>query len=211
MRLERGLRGIRVSPSLCISVVSGKTKQILIVIFPVLSRSHLTNSDTHHSSSSDSPAANAEALKEQGNAKFEARAFKDAIKLYSKAIAINPDNATYYSNRAAAWMMLGALDEAITDSNKAILIDPTHLRSYLRLSKAFCDKGDFAAAEQRLSAIAVQHPDHEISQELVKVTQLRIARESAETAYSEGRFEEAHNLFQVSTNFAFTKIANFFS
>ena len=164
----------------------------------------MTNSDTHHSSNSDSPSANAEALKEQGNAKFEARAFKDAIKLYSKAIASNSNVANYFSNRAAAWMMLGALDEAIADCNKAVLIDPLHLRSHLRLAKALCEKGDFATAEQKLTAAAVHQPDQELNQELVKVTQLRIARDAADLAYSEGRFEEAQNLFQVNAKQVFS-------
>jgi tetratricopeptide (TPR) repeat protein len=168
-------------------------------MFLQINRSHLTNSDTHHStSSSDSLQANAEALKEQGNAKFEARAFKDAIKLYSKAIAINPGNATYYSNRAAAWLMLGAQDEAISDCSKAILIDPAHLRSHLRLAKALCDKGDFAAAEEKLCAALQHHAEHEeLRQEHARVAHLRAALTAAGQAYEDGRFEEALALYQV--------------
>ena len=95
-------------------------------------------------------------------------------------------------------MMLGAHDEAIADCNKAVAIDPTHLRSHLRLAKAFCDQGDFATAEQKLCAATAHHPEHEeLHHELRKMTQLRAARDAAEAAYGEGRFEEAHGLFQV--------------
>jgi hypothetical protein len=38
----------------------------------------------------------------QGNQKFEAGLYYDAVTLYSKAIALIPDSALYYSNRSAA-------------------------------------------------------------------------------------------------------------
>ena len=43
--------------------------------------------------------ANAEALKDQGNAKFQAHAYREAIQLYSKAISAAPGVASYYGNR----------------------------------------------------------------------------------------------------------------
>ena len=46
-----------------------------------------------------STRATAEALKEQGNTLFEQRQYSDAVKLYSKAIALQPGIATYYTNR----------------------------------------------------------------------------------------------------------------
>jgi DnaJ homolog subfamily C member 7 len=52
-----------------------------------------------HGTSAGSTQATAEALKEQGNALFEQRQYSDAVKLYSKAIALQPGIATYYTNR----------------------------------------------------------------------------------------------------------------
>ena len=46
-----------------------------------------------------STRSTAEALKEQGNTLFEQRQYSDAVKLYSKAIALQPGIATYYTNR----------------------------------------------------------------------------------------------------------------
>jgi len=94
--------------------------------------------------------------------------------------------------------MLGAQDEAIADCSKAILIDPAHLRSHLRLAKALCDKGDFAAAEEGLCLALQQHAEHEeLRQEHARVAHLRAALAAAGQAYEEGRYDEALALFQA--------------
>ena len=83
-----------------------------------------------------SSRATAEALKEQGNSMFEQRKYRDAITLYSKAISLAPGITTYYTNRAAAWIRCGAYSEAEADCRRALRIDPTMAKAYLRLSKA---------------------------------------------------------------------------
>ena len=50
--------------------------------------------------------ANAEALKDQGNAKFQAHAYREAIQLYSKAISAAPGVASYYGNRGGGAIRL---------------------------------------------------------------------------------------------------------
>jgi DnaJ family protein C protein 7 len=60
--------------------------------------SHLTASDSHHTRASggaQSAKQDAEALKLQGNARFEARSFQEAIKLYSKAITLDPTQVNF--------------------------------------------------------------------------------------------------------------------
>ena len=56
--------------------------------------SHLTASDSHHTrggqGGAETSRQEAEAIKAQGNARFEARSFQEAIKLYSKAITLDP-------------------------------------------------------------------------------------------------------------------------
>ena len=114
-------------------------------------------------------ARNAEALKEQGNAKFQARAFKEAIQLYSKAVSVaeqslgltHPSVAAYYGNRAAAWLHVGALKECVEDCRKALAIDQTHKKAHLRLVKALCLSSDVAGAVCA-ARIATKHvPDDE--------------------------------------------------
>ena len=58
------------------------------------------------SSSSDGNKAQAEELKQQGNEEFKKNNFTRAIELYSKAIHLKPDEASYYSNRAACYQKI---------------------------------------------------------------------------------------------------------
>ena len=39
----------------------------------------------------------------------------EAIRLYSQAINLAPDNGAYYGNRAACWMMLSKFDRCVAD------------------------------------------------------------------------------------------------
>jgi DnaJ family protein C protein 7 len=129
---------------------------------------HLTSSDSHVRSTmprggasgastgggneKGGARATAEALKQQGNALFEARKYKEAISLYSKAIALAPGIATYYTNRASAWMRVGAFAEAEADARKAVAIDPCFGKAYLRLAKALVEQGKLGAAEEALAS-----------------------------------------------------------
>mmetsp|Transcript_6797 Transcript_6797/g.17388 ORF Transcript_6797/g.17388 Transcript_6797/m.17388 type:complete len:587 (-) Transcript_6797:22-1782(-) len=152
--------------------------------------SHLVNSDTHHSQQGTQaqPAAasnrdTAEALKQQGNQKFEIGAFREAIKLYSKAIALEPSVGAFYSNRAAAWLRVGAVDECITDSRRAIGLSPDHVKSHVRLCKALCAKGDVAAACRHIAEAAARMPDsEEVQRESARHVALQAAAEEGREA-----------------------------
>ncbi|KHN26750.1 Outer envelope protein 64, mitochondrial [Glycine soja] len=59
----------------------------------------------------------------QGNTAFKGRLWNKAVDYYTEAINLNGTNATYYSNRAAAYLELGCFQEAEEDCNMAILHD----------------------------------------------------------------------------------------
>ena len=106
---------------------------------------HLTNSESHLKGQDYAPSnaqENAEALKNQGNAKFTAHAYREAIQLYSKAISAAPGVASYYGNRAAAWLMVGAAKECATDCRRAIQLDSGYVKGYVRLAKALIELSD---------------------------------------------------------------------
>jgi tetratricopeptide (TPR) repeat protein len=48
----------------------------------------------------------AEELKNAGNERLKAGDYDGAVRLYTEAIALRPDCAVYYSNRAAAYQYL---------------------------------------------------------------------------------------------------------
>jgi small glutamine-rich tetratricopeptide repeat-containing protein alpha len=75
----------------------------------------------------------AEQLKAEGNALISARQYSTAIEKYSQAISLDPSNAVYYSNRAAAWGAMGEHEEAVKDAERAVERDAGFVRGYSRL------------------------------------------------------------------------------
>jgi len=61
--------------------------------------------------------------REEGNVKFKASDFAGAVKDYTESIKRDPSDARGYNNRAAAYMKLLALPEALKDANEAIKVD----------------------------------------------------------------------------------------
>lgn len=59
--------------------------------------------------------------------------YQKAIDAYTEAIAIDPNNPIYYSNRAAAWSSMGDHAVAADDAEMAIAVDPKFVKAYSRL------------------------------------------------------------------------------
>lgn len=82
-----------------------------------------------------SPAdkARAESLKAEGNAAIAQRLYSSAVDKYTQAIALDPRNAVYWSNRAAAWGALGEHGKAVGDAERAVEVDAGFVRGWSRL------------------------------------------------------------------------------
>ncbi|CAI9113682.1 OLC1v1014331C1 [Oldenlandia corymbosa var. corymbosa] len=78
----------------------------------------------------------AEIAKEKGNQAFKEKQFQRAIGFYSEAIKLNSKNATYYSNRAAAYLEFGSFNKAEEDCTRAIDLDRKNVKAYLRRGTA---------------------------------------------------------------------------
>ncbi|KAJ3342357.1 hypothetical protein HDU93_002473 [Gonapodya sp. JEL0774] len=88
----------------------------------------------------------AEAKKTEGNKRMAEKQFDQAIKFYTEAIELDPVNAIYYSNRAAAYSQKGDPQSAIVDAKAAVKIDPTYSKAYGRLGLAHYTLGNFSEA-----------------------------------------------------------------
>ncbi|KAF8342570.1 uncharacterized protein EI90DRAFT_764058 [Cantharellus anzutake] len=82
---------------------------------------------------SDADKKKAEEHKKEGNARMSSKDFDAAIQSYTKAIALDPSNPVYYSNRAAAYSSKDEHDKAIIDAKKALEVDPSFVKAYSRL------------------------------------------------------------------------------
>lgn len=77
-----------------------------------------------------------ELLKEKGNAAYKGRQWNKAVNYYTEAIKLNEANATYYCNRAAAYLELGCFQQAEEDCSQAISLDKKNVKAYLRRGTA---------------------------------------------------------------------------
>ncbi|KAF3008524.1 hypothetical protein E8E13_006096 [Curvularia kusanoi] len=87
------------------------------------------------------PTIDAEEYKAAGNKFFKIKDYPAAIKEYSKAIEADPKNATYYSNRAAAYISANRFAEALEDCKTADELDPDNMKIKLRLGRVYTSLG----------------------------------------------------------------------
>ncbi|KAL7641261.1 UNVERIFIED_CONTAM: hypothetical protein RMT77_008399 [Armadillidium vulgare] len=88
----------------------------------------------------------AEEKKDQGNEYYRKKQYKEALQLYSAAVDLCPDSASYYSNRSACFIMLGNYEKALEDAREAVKLDPSFVKGYLRVAKCNIILGDANAA-----------------------------------------------------------------
>ncbi|KAJ3558414.1 hypothetical protein NM688_g942 [Phlebia brevispora] len=112
--------------------------------------SESTSSSVPASSGPKVPSAEdkaaAEKLKASGNSHMSAKSYDAAIESYTQAIQLDPTNAVYYSNRAAAYSSKGEHGSAVADAEKAIEVDPSFVRAYHRLGHAHYCLNDYKEA-----------------------------------------------------------------
>ncbi|KAG0276742.1 Hsp90 cochaperone [Linnemannia exigua] len=77
------------------------------------------------------PALSAEA-RDRGNALFKQSDFAGAVKEYTEAIKRDDTDPRAYSNRAACYTKLMAINEALKDCETCISLDPKFVKGYIR-------------------------------------------------------------------------------
>ena len=80
--------------------------------------------------------------KTEGNLLYKSSKYKEAILCYSQAIAIDPNNPVYYSNRAISYLKLESFEEALLDAERAVTLDPQTSKYKMRVALAWAGLGD---------------------------------------------------------------------
>jgi len=78
----------------------------------------------------------AENWKNQGNTAFQKGQNSEAVKCYSKAVEIDPNNHVYYTNRATAYAGMEEWEKCLSDANKATSIKTDWVKGYFRKAQA---------------------------------------------------------------------------
>lgn len=145
----------------------------------------------------------AEALKAEGNNKYEQRQYHDAVVLYTKAINMVVDVAeaakqlaTYYLNRSAAYSSWGRFEDSIADCQSALKIERTNGKAYKRMARAYCELGDYnrgkALCEEGASASGGEST---VVAELSNVRQLCEWHDEGDAAMALGNYSLARTFF----------------
>ncbi|KPM44856.1 hypothetical protein AK830_g1749 [Neonectria ditissima] len=101
----------------------------------------------------------ADALKSRGNAAMAQKDYALAINLYTQALGLNPLNAVFLSNRAAAHSAAKDHNSAKTDAEAAVTIDPAYTKAWSRLGLARFALGDARGAMDAY-AQGIEHEGH---------------------------------------------------
>eukprot|EP00117_Sycon_ciliatum_P050136 scpid94220/ scgid35429/ Small glutamine-rich tetratricopeptide repeat-containing protein alpha; Alpha-SGT len=105
--------------------------------------------------------AEAQLLKEKGNDLLRKGEFQQAVDMYSKAIAVDRNNAIYFSNRAAAYAKLQQHDRVVEDCQEAIRIDPAYSKAHSRLGNALNMLGRKAEAVESFKKAVELDPSNQ--------------------------------------------------
>merc|ERR1711871_1162304 len=87
-------------------------------------------------------------FKDQGNKHLKAEEFDKAIECYTKAIELNPNEHTYYSNRSAAYLSKGDGQTALYDAIKCVDVKPDWPKGHARKGAALHALKQYTEAKQ---------------------------------------------------------------
>ncbi|KAL1553920.1 Outer envelope protein 64, chloroplastic [Salvia divinorum] len=125
------------------------------------------------SSKANTNEESANVTKEKGNQAFKDKQWQRAIGFYTEAIKLNSTNATYYSNRAAAYLEIGSYIQAEADCSQAIDLDKKNVKSYLRRGTSREMLGYYKEAMEDFGYALVLEPNNKrASQSLERLRKL---------------------------------------
>ncbi|OCT97522.1 hypothetical protein XELAEV_18009750mg [Xenopus laevis] len=125
-------------------------------------------------SPSDEDVAEAESLKTEGNEQMKVENFESAVTYYTKALELNPRNAVYYCNRAAAYSKLGNYAGAVRDCEEAISIDPSYSKAYGRMGLALSSLNKHAESVGFYKQALVLDPENETYKSNLKIAEQKM-------------------------------------
>ena len=97
---------------------------------------------------------NADSYYKQGRVLADQEKFDDAIKSYSQALKLEPNNAPAFNARGYAYLRLRYYESAVADFSEAIRLNPAYANAYWNRSAAKKAAGDKVGAREDLRRAA---------------------------------------------------------
>lgn len=85
--------------------------------------------------------------------------FKEALKMYDKALSINPDYSKAWSNKGVIYAKLNEYDKAVAAFKKSLEINPNNATAYVNLGGVLIETGKFDDALNCYDKALVLAPD----------------------------------------------------
>ncbi|XP_069605614.1 small glutamine-rich tetratricopeptide repeat-containing protein beta [Ranitomeya imitator] len=145
-----------------------------------------------HSTPAESPLSappaieKAEQLKDEGNNYMKEQNYEAALDCYSQAVELDPNNAVYYCNRAAAHSQLGRHSDAILDCEKAIYIDTKYSKAYGRMGRALAAMNKYKEAISSYHKALDLDPENESYKSYLKIAELKLRQVPSPTSAGSG-------------------------
>lgn len=140
---------------------------------------------------------NARLKKEEGNKLYQAKKFDEALAAYDEAIAVDPTNMTFLSNKAAVYFTQKKYDECIEQCEKAMEVGKQHKASFddrakalSRCAKAYQKKGDLGKAIEMCQSAQLESYSKE-TQRLLKSMELEKKKKDVLDYQDAGKADEA--------------------
>ena len=133
--------------------------------------------------------------KEEGNSLYKSKKFKEALEKYDEAIALDPTNMTFLSNKAAVYFTQKDYESCIEMCTKAIEVGKEFRapfeergKAYTRAAKAWQKKGDLGKAIEMCKEAQLENFDKD-TQRLLKTMELE-KRKADSLAYQDETLAE---------------------
>jgi len=91
------------------------------------------------------------------------REYDNAIKDFSQAIKLEPDNSSFFTLRGEAHYMKHLYDAALSDLTEAIRLDPTNLTAYNDRGCTLKNQGEYHKAEQQFNEVLRMAPKNALA------------------------------------------------
>ncbi|CEH15947.1 Molecular chaperone (DnaJ superfamily) [Ceraceosorus bombacis] len=130
-------------------------EDVVMTDAPNVSGTNTSGPSRHAGTVSEAAKAEAATAKDKGNDAFRAGQHDEAIRLYTQAIDSNPQEPSYYTNRAAAYMSKKQFKLALSDCQQAAALQSSspQAKTLIRLARCHFSLGELDAADTVLSQI----------------------------------------------------------